>query len=881
MVGIIVVIATIVCSAVLHFRAMGALKLEVQDKLVRAARVIARDLDAGQHQTFVDRGQETTPEYQRAIEPLRRALYWQQGGQLVRNDYRFIYTCILKNDRVFFVLDPTPPGTVNAKGKEEKSHIMQPYPEASPGLREVLITGVPSADPEPYEDQWGSFVSGYAPFFDAAGKLVGAVGVDWDASTYSRRLAGIRRAWYLQIVLCLLSGFVSGLVTGVALVRRERVEAAQRHAIEEARRSRERWRIMVETLPKPAVHLQDGEFWINAPLVACLGYQSSEIKSPDDWFTRVFRERAADVRAAYETDRAANFRHSREVRAHCRDGSERWLEFTAHRYDPGEVWMLVDITEQKEFQTRIIAAREAAEAAAQAKGAFLATVSHEIRTPMNGVIGMTNLLLETPLEPRQREMTETIRNCGESLVVVINDILDFSKIESGGMELENESVSLRACVEDCLDLFAAKAGEKNVDLVYSMAADCPAAVRGDPTRLRQILCNLIGNAIKFTAKGEIEVQISAEGDGATPDDADFLLRVRVRDTGIGIPADRMDRLFKSFSQVDSSTARKYGGTGLGLAISKRLAELMGGTMGVTSEVGRGSVFFFTMRTRADVAAGRGLVLAAKPSLRGLRTLLVMENQTTSLVLQGYFQQWGLLCLAVPDGVQALRLLREGGPYDLLVTGLQLPEIDGFALCRRLHELPGAHPKIIMISTVTRPDIRAEARAQGIGALLQKPIRPGNLLQAIEETLAGSPRPIATVAPFAATSVNLASQMPFRILVADDNQVNQLVAKRILERFGYAADFVSNGIEALAAVERQAYDVVFMDVQMPEMNGHEATERIRATLPADRQPWVIALTAGTLEGDREICLQHGMNDFLSKPIRFSDLEQSLKRVPPRR
>ncbi len=778
------------------------------------------------------------------------------------------------------MLDPTPPGTFSARGGDEKSHIMQPYPDASPGLREVLKTGVPTADPEPYVDEWGTFVSGYAAFFDAAGQIAGAVGVDWEASTYARRLAGIRRAWYLQIVLCLISGFVSGLVTGLALVRRERVEAAQRHAIEEARRNRERWRIMVETLPKPAVHLQEGEFWINAPLEACLGYHRSEITSLDDWFALVFRERAPAERAHYETDRAANFCRAREVRVHGRDGRERWLEFTAHRSAPGEVWMLVDITEQKDFQTKIIAAREAAEAAAQAKGAFLATVSHEIRTPMNGVIGMTNLLLETPLDPRQREMTETIRNSGETLVVVINDILDFSKIESGGMELEDEAVNLRGCVEDCLDLFAAKAGEKNVDLVYTMPPECPAVIRGDPTRLRQILCNLIGNAIKFTAKGEIEVRLEPESGGAAGAGAEFLLRVSVRDTGIGIPADRMDRLFKSFSQVDSSTARKYGGTGLGLVISKRLAELMGGTMGVTSTVGQGSTFFFMLRTRADLTAGRGAVLAAKPSLQGVRTLLVMENQTTSLVLQTYFRQWGMACLAVPDGAQALRLLRERGPYDLLVTGLQLPEIDGFELCRRLHELPGAHPKIIMISTVIRADIRAEARSQGVGALLQKPIRPGNLLQAIEETLAGGAKPIATPPPFAVTVVNLARQTPLRILVADDNQVNQLVAKRILERFGYAPDLVSNGLEALEAVQRQPYDVVFMDVQMPEMNGHEATQRIRATLPAERQPWVVALTAGTLDGDREICLQHGMNDFLSKPIRFSDLEDCLKKVPAR-
>ena len=880
-VGIIVLIATIFCSAVLHFRAMNALKSEVSDKLIRAAQDVARDIDGDKHKTFTNKAQETSPEYTNALTPLDNALYWKADGKKVRNDYRFVYTCIQSNKDIYFVLDPTPSGDADHDGVDDKSHIMQIYDSPSKGLISTFETGKPHGDEEPYRDQWGHFVSGYAPFYDSQGKMVGVVGVDWKADTYAERLAGIRRAWYLQIFLCLLSGFVSGLGAGMALVKRERAEAERRHAIEEARRNRERWRIMVETLPKPAVHFQDGELWINDPLEKCLGYQRAEVKTLDQWFAVVFGANAKQMREHYEADRKDGFIASREVLARHKDGRERWLEFTAHIYEPGEVWIVEDITERKEYQTRIIEAREQAEAAAAAKSSFLATVSHEIRTPMNGVIGMTNLLLESPLEPRQREMTETIRNCGEALIVVINDILDFSKIESGGMELEKEPFDLRACVEDCLDLFAPKASEKSIDLVYKLSANCPPAIRGDSTRVRQVLCNLIGNAVKFTHSGEVEVILSVEENLKPKIGDDFTLRISVRDTGIGIPADRMDRLFKSFSQVDSSTARKYGGTGLGLAISKRLAELMGGTMGVTSEAGKGSVFSFTIQTKAEPNRNPFNIMEANPSLKGAKVLLVVDNQTTREILQTYLQQWGMQCMAVNEGQQALRLWKDQGPYNLLITDMQMPGMDGIELCRRLKEISPKPPKVIMISAMAREDIRNEAKAVGINSLLQKPIRPNTLLMAIEEILAAGTRLLsaAQAAPAAAPSATLANELPLRILVADDNSVNQLVARRMFERFGYQVDFAANGVEAVKAVQDKVYDVVFMDVQMPEMNGYEATQRIREVIAKERQPYVVALTANAMEGDRDTCLQNGMNDYLAKPLRFPELEKILKSVKP--
>ncbi|MGB8166420.1 MAG: response regulator [Chthoniobacteraceae bacterium] len=872
-VGLLVLAATIVCSAVLHSRAMNALRHEVEDKLLRIALAIAAEVDGDLHQTFTDPRQETSPEYARALQPLDRALSWKEKGQLKRNDYRYIYTCTLVNDQVHFILDPTP-SHIGSDGIDEKSHIMQPYPEASEKLRVALRTGAAQADNEPYRDQWGTFVSGYAPFFDSAGKLAGAVGVDWYAETYAERLAGIRRAWYLQIVLCLVAGFISGVGTGAAMVRHERVEAARRHAIDEERRNRERWRIMVETLPKPAAHLQDGELWVNEPLIRTMGWSREQLASPAEWFERLFQERAAEEKAAHEAARAAGFHQSRELRASTYFGQERWLEFTGHGYGSGEVWLLEDITEKKEHQQRLIEAREQAESASRAKDAFLATVSHEIRTPMNGVIGMTNMLLESRLDPRQRELAETVSNCAEALVVVINDILDYSKIESGGMELESEPFDLRACVEDCLHLFSGIAASKGVQFLYEMPPDCPAMIRGDSTRFRQILCNLIGNAVKFTERGEVSVHLKAVAPDALAVGGSFALGIEVRDTGIGIPADRMDRLFRRFSQVDSSMARKYGGTGLGLAISRRLAELMGGKLEAFSELGKGSTFTLTLATQAEAAPASSL-LSVHSNFSGVRVLLVESHGPTAQFIEGYLRQWGIECSAVPDAEQALRQLRDFGPFRLLITALQLPGADGLDLCRQAAVQTRSVPKCLLLSTLLREDIIATAREIGIAHVLLKPLRPAKLLQEIEAALRAEVSPALPPAEAA----SLAAELPLRILVVEDNPVNQLVARHSFTRLGYPITLAADGEEAVAAAQAAEYDVIFMDLQMPKMNGFEATERIRALPSTGLRPWIVALTAGALETDQERCLLHGMDDYISKPLRLGDIERALRAAVP--
>ncbi|MEY4488011.1 MAG: Signal transduction histidine-protein kinase BarA, partial [Verrucomicrobiota bacterium] len=876
-VGVIVLLATIICSAVLHHRAMEALKNEVQDKLLRTARTIAAQIDGDLHTTFTNREQESTPDYNRALIPLRRALYWREASGEVRNDYRFAYTCVLVGDEVRFVLDATPPGLTVRSGVDEKSHIMQAYPDASARLRSVLLTGQAQADTEPYTDEWGTFVSGYAPIFDFSHKLVGAVGVDWFAQTYAARLAGIRQAWYLQIVLCLASGFLSGVGTGIAMVRRERAESARRHAVEEAERNRRRWRIMVETLPKPAAHLENGELWINDPLVRVLGCPRVFLNTPDAWFRRLFGDRAAAARADYESDRAQGFRHTRELQVRHADGQFRWIELTSHSYEPGEVWLIEDITERREQHAHLIETRLAAESAAEAKGAFLANVSHEIRTPMNGVIGMTQLLLDSPLDPNQQEMVETIRSSGETLVVLINDILDYSKIESGNMQVESAPFALRSAIEDCVHLFAARAAEKGIHLVSDIAHDCPTNVLGDTNRFRQILCNLINNAVKFTPGGEIVISVTsvpapAGIKPASPavEGLPIALQIDIRDTGIGIPPDRIDCLFKSFSQADTTMARRFGGTGLGLAIARRLAELMQGSLELVSTSALGSTFRFTFVTWVEPSTQPDL-FAPRKDFAGHTVLQVQPHAPTAAVIASYLKRWGLECVTVTNAVQAIDLLRNAGPYSALIADIQLSNTDGLALARQIQEISlDLRPHLFLLTPVLSEDLNNEARARGVIQLLVKPLRPVTLLVALDSVL-GAPRSPATLqsAPDAAQPVR-----NLNILVAEDNAVNQLVVRRLLERLGYSPNVVCDGRAALEAVRKSPVDLIFMDVQMPVMNGYEATRLIRALAPPIRQPWIIALTANALEGDRVTALAQGMDDYLSKPLRLPDLERVL-------
>ena len=627
---------------------------------------------------------------------------------------------------------------------------------------------------------------------------------------------------------------------------------------------------------------------VNPALARMIGYDS-----PDELMSSVTHigkqlyvlpgRRAEFATLIQEKNSVTDF----ESEIYRKDGSTIWISERCHGVRDGDGKLLYyegtaeDITARREAERAIKGARDAALESTRLKSEFLANMSHEIRTPMNGIIGMTDLLLDSDLTPKQRDFTQTISHSADSLLTIINDILDFSKIEAGMLSFEEIDFHLPSVVESSVELLTARASAKKIEIASLVYNGVPAGLRGDPGRLRQVLTNLIGNAVKFTERGEVVVRANCQEETATH----AVVRFTVTDTGIGIEPEALSRLFQAFVQADGSTTRRFGGTGLGLAICRQLVELMGGEVGVTSQPGKGSTFWFTARF-ARQAAGSAALVPRKAPLQGMRVLIVDDHETNRSILHHLFTSWSMQVQQAVNGPEALSLMRfaasRGKPFNLAILDMHMPGMNGLELTRAIKREPALAPtRLVMLTSVGHGDESEQLRESGVDGYLVKPVKQAPLFDCLSTVLSddletGEVRAGLVVIEKTTAAPPVLDGLELEILVAEDNAVNQKVAVAQLQNLGFQPDVVATGRAALEALARKKYDVVFMDCQMPELDGYAATRELRKTEGAAQHTWIVAMTANSLEGDREKCLAAGMDDYLSKPVKPADLVGALSR-----